>query len=476
MARTTRRILVWTVMLAGCSSQPFCDFHDTAPIVALPVPDEVSSAWGWGTVMIPVSWMEGEHARDFVAAAGGPHSQTEVIQVAEEGELLLASNPLLSGICDREEAEDEESDCYERHAGVGLAYRSEWDNSDGENCIAIGMQGHDRDGGLGFWCASGTRHRRQAFLLTLPNQVRAVTYVMAPRERIFVGTARSLQLLDGDSQAFAQVVWDYDGLPNQDDPVDGLDTLEAPEVDSGYLLAVGIWGRQQVLIAEVTSPLEGESEAPLTPRACISRDEPGFGSLVKLERLEPDGAPVLIAGDRSATEGRAEAVHIFELDLEVAPEDVECLADEPLWTLECGEIEGSPVLCPDQGSGFGLSVDVGDIDDTDEYEVLVGCPGCSADGYSSAGAGFVFRPAREGEAPLATLTDSSEDRDDAELGAGVGMIPVGDRVEPVLAAPGERSLLMFLCTGVGDAPPEWDSPTDQAGSLEDPRCRRNLLP
>ena len=47
MARTIRRYFIWAVMLMGCSSQPFCDFHDTAPIIGLDVPDNVASQYGW---------------------------------------------------------------------------------------------------------------------------------------------------------------------------------------------------------------------------------------------------------------------------------------------------------------------------------------------------------------------------------------------------------------------------------------------
>jgi hypothetical protein len=124
-----------------------------------------------------------------------------------------------------------------------------------------------------------------------------------------------------------------------------------------------------------------------------------------------------------------------------------------------------------QNSGFGTSFDVGDLDDTPEYEVLVGSPGAQADGFDRAGAAFLFRPARDGADVLAALVDSGDDRQDAQLGAGVAIVPMGERAEAVVAEPGEISLLLFLCTGVGDEAPGWDSPLSRTNSLEDARCR-----
>ena len=148
----------------------------------------------------------------------------------------------------------------------------------------------------------------------------------------------------------------------------------------------------------------------------------------------------------------------------------------PTWTLACdptlAEVEG--VDCTVGESGFGAALDVGNIDDTEDLEVIVGCPGCEADGYEEAGAAFVYRPSSpiSGTDVLAVLVDSIEDRGNHRLGSGVLIAQVGDRPEPILAAPGVERLLMFLCTGVGDAPPLWDSPYSEGGSLEDRRCRR----
>lgn len=472
-------------MLVGCSSQPFCDFKDTAPIVSLPVPQNVASAYGWGTVLMPISFEEAGSPRDYLAAAGGPRSQTDVFQIAAEGELNIVASPSLNSICDREASlDDESSTCYERHAGAGLAFRSTW--LEGQSCIVVGMAGHEREQGIGFWCAEGERHvMEDRSFLDVEYEVRTLAHVLAPIERVFIGTAHTLHMLDGDSDTIVQVNWrDDPELTPPGAAADTLSTLEADEVTAGYLLAVGFPDQRQVLIAEVESPLEGEEETEMILHGCIEIDEEGFGSMLKLARLgtaspTDPGPPVLLAGSRWGYDGRVPAVHIFDLDLTGASEDVVCGPATPTMSLECGEVSGSDrgadttvdVDCSMTGSGFGTAVDVGNLDDTPEHEVIVGCPGATADGYGRAGAAYVFRPTRNGTDVLSVLTDSSEDRQEVQLGAGVAIAPAGDRSEPIVAGPGEGSLLMFLCTGVGDDAPEWDSPMSSSNSLEDPRCR-----
>lgn len=472
-------------MLVGCSSQNFCEFKETAPIASLPVPQNVASAFGWGTVLMPVSFEEAGIPRDYLAAAGGPRSQTDVFQLAVDGALDIDRSPTLTDICDREASlEDESSTCYERHAGAGLAWRSSF--FEGQSCVAVGMAGRERDPGIGFWCAQGTRHLAEdrAFR-AVPYEVRTLSHVLAPVERIFIGTEHSIHLLDGDTDEIVQIVWRDDSeLPLTGYAADAISTLEAAEVSGGYLLAVGYPELKQVLIGHVETPLEGEEQTEMILYGCIEIEEEGFGSSLKLARLGTTsptdlGPPVLLAGSRWGYEGRVPAVHIFDLDLSVASEDVVCGPATPSLSLECDEVSGVEqgadttvdVDCSMVGSGFGTAFDVGNLDDTPEQEVIVGCPGATADGYGRAGAAYIFRPTRNGGDVLSVLIDSSEERQEIQLGAGVTIAPVGDRFEPIVAGPGEGSLLMFLCSGIGDSAPEWDSPMSNSNSLEDPRCR-----
>lgn len=482
MTRCLRRYLAWLVLLMGCTSQPFCDFHDTAPIVVLPIPDSYTSGGAFGSVMLPLrmNHPDTDQLGDYIAVTAGPGSQVEVIRVALSDELTLTRSPPLSGICDNEAMGDELSTCYERRSGAGLAYRSTWE--DGEQCLAVGMHGHDRGAGVGFWCALGTQHERgeEGFFMSTLGGLRVLTlsHLTAPAERIFIGTEHSLQLLDGSQRSIDRVVWaSGGGMPTDEDDVTVMSAFVTNEVDAGYLLAIGYPAQRTVLIASVASDANGDDEAELTPHACISGSAPGFGSVIELTQLRPGGPVLLLTG--IAWEFRDEVsnpeVGIYELDLREPPDTVTCASPEPWRTLACdptlAEVEG--VDCSVDASGFGAAIDVGDIDDTEEFEVIVGCPGCTADGYDAAGAGFVYRPAAPDDDTnvLAVLVDSIEDRGNHRLGAGVLMAQVGDRVEPVLAAPGATRLLMFLCTGLGTAPPLWDSPYSEGGSLEDQRCR-----
>ena len=480
MTRTLRRYFTWVVLLMGCTSQPFCDFRDTAPIAVLPSPEHYASGGDYGSIMVPLhlDHPDVEEMGDYVGATAGGGSQVEVIRVALGDDLTLSRSPQLQGICEAQDQEDEESTCWERRPGVGLGYRSTWD--DGEQCVAVGMGGHDRGSGVGFWCAMGTRHRREAFFLSTLNdhEMLVMTHMLQPQERIFAGTNHSLQMLDASSQAFDRVVWDAGVvLPTQAHEVEALSTLETDAVPAGYLLAIGYPDEGKVLVGSVASDDDGDGNADLTPYACISMDTPGFGSVLKLAELTPGDAPVLITGISWGyrNEVPSPQVHIFDLDLTIDPADVTCTEPDPAWTIGCdnqiAEDEGVDLDCDVEQSGFGAALDVGNIDDTAALELVVGCPGATVDGFDSAGAGYVYRPATDGTAALQVLIDSGEQRADDCLGAGVLIAPVGNRNEPVLAAPGETRLLMFLCTGLGNEPPHWDSPYYTSNSLEDPRCR-----
>ncbi len=481
MTRMLRRYFIWPVLLMGCTSQGFCDFEESAPIVVLPSPDHYASGGDYGSIMVSLELdhPDVEQTGDYVGATAGGGSQVEVFRVALGPDLVEPiRSAQLQGICETEDQEDEESTCWERRPGVGLGYRSGWD--DGEQCVAVGMGGHDRGSGVGFWCAMGTRHRREAFFLSSLNdhEILTMTHMIRPVERIFTGTEHSLQMLDGDAQAFDRVTWEAgDELPTQAHEVEALSTMETDAVPAGYLLAIGYPDERQVLIGSVASDDDGDGNAELTPAACISMDTIGFGSVVKLAELSPGSGPVLITGIAWGyrNEVSSPQVHIFELDLTVDPADVTCTTPDPTWSLGCdnqiAEDEGVDVNCDVDASGFGSALDVGNIDDTAALELVIGCPGANAQGFDAAGAGYVYRPATDGTAALQVLIDSGDSRDDDRLGSGVLVAPVGDRDEPVLAAPGDTRLLMFLCTGLGTEPPLWDSPYYTSNSLEDPRCR-----
>jgi len=80
----------------------------------------MASSSGWGTILLPMSFDDDGLARDCVASTGGPLSQTEVFQVAADGELAIERLANLNEICTRNDSlSDESSTCYERHAGAG---------------------------------------------------------------------------------------------------------------------------------------------------------------------------------------------------------------------------------------------------------------------------------------------------------------------------------------------------------------------
>lgn len=487
MNRYARRYLVWLVLLMGCTSQPFCDFRDTAPIVVIPTPENYTGGGNYGSVMVPLFIEEEgqDEPNDYVAVTAGKNSQVEVVRLSRGEDLDIVRSTRLSNICDDEDLDDERSTCYQRLPGAGLAYRSWWGNSltdpdRGEECVAVGMAGRDQAPGLGFWCAQGTRHQRQAFFLATPQrrEVKTLGHVLRPEERLFVGTEEGLFLLDHEAVTLDRVIWEAGGdLPSQNAPVEVISTFATDAVDAGYLVALGFPEQGRVLVGSVASDDDADDNAVLTPYDCIAMDLAGFGSVVELNRLSPDGDPVLLTG--IDWEHREEVpnpeVWIFDLELDGDPTDVTCRSPVPAHTLACdnsvAEDAGLDVDCEVQPSGFGAAISVGNIDDTPANEVIIGAPGARADGFDRAGAGYVFRPSVDGRNALAVLIDSVEERGGHRLGAGVLVAPVGGRDEVIMAAPGDLRLVMFLCTGVGNSAPLWDSPYDANASWEDRRCR-----
>jgi hypothetical protein len=480
------RYLTWLVLLAGCSSQPFCDFRDTAPIVAIEAPPSYKSGGAFGSIMVPMQLQnEGESvAGDYIAVTAGNSSQVEVFRLVQggESEINIQRSPRLNNICDSEDQDDENSTCYQRVPGAGLAYRGWWGNSPtderrGTDCVAVGMAGREQGPGVGFWCSGGTRHQREAFFLSTQYKVQTLEHLLLPEERMFIGTERALYLLNGDSTTLNRVVWESENeLPNQGASVVTMSTVATDTVEEGYLLAVGFPETRQVLIGSVEAVVDNMATFVLYD--CITSSMEGFGSVIELAPpFTPTGNPVLITGLAWSlrNEVQAPTVKIFDLELADVPSQVTCRDVDPRIELRCdnsvAQAEGLDVDCGVQPSGWGSAIGWGNIDDTPAYEVIVGAPGAFSDGYDEAGAAYVFRPATNGVNVQAVLIDSIEDRDNHHLGEGIAMAQAGDRVEPIIASPGSSRLLVFACTGVGDSAPNWDRAYSAEGVLEDPRCR-----
>jgi hypothetical protein len=417
-----------------------------------------------------------EEPTDVVVVSSGAGTQTAGIRLGLAGELAIEALRPWALLCDQEDLSDEESSCFERLPGQALATYSTW--FDGSNCLALGMAGDERPGGVGFWCATGTRHRREhQFFLSLDSDTERLTTletIKEPTERLLLGTSRGLYVYEGDGSAAnaTRVTWSTTGLPPATGEVAALSAHTAP-VSTGALVAVAYAddNQGQVVVGEIGAIDTTANEAPFLARWCLTGTTPGFGTVTKLARLEQEGEVHLLVSASGLVPNREESVRIYALELATSEADVQCEEHPPWVTLTCADVDGADVDCQVDDSDFGTALDVGNLDDTPEYEVVVGCPGATADGFPQAGAGYIFRPARDGAEALEVLVDSGEKRDNNRLGAGLVVAPIGGRGEPVLASPGERSLLLFLCSGVGDAAPLWDSPLGNDGTWEDQRCR-----
>src|SRR5690606_20593660 len=181
----------------------------------------------------------------------------------------------------------------------------------------------------------------------------------------------------------------------------------------------------------------------------------GFGGALALGDLTGEGEPELVVGQSLGAPGRADAASIFPLAGFVA--GAGCAARD-----DSDDPAGETLACPDElgvscaGSGFGSALAIGDVNADMLGDLLVGAPLATLGDAEGAGAAFLFAGELGGVASAIsdeyTLLVDSQPNAGAHVGTAVAMavshlgVSAPTRTEPVVSAPGERKLLVFLCT------------------------------
>ncbi|MEI8256381.1 MAG: integrin alpha, partial [Deltaproteobacteria bacterium] len=157
----------------------------------------------------------------------------------------------------------------------------------------------------------------------------------------------------------------------------------------------------------------------------------------------------------SEASGRVDAVHVYA----TAQANGSSACDAPwpeVLAVQCSDVADRGVRCAGLPAHFGTAIATGDVDGDGRDELLVGAPHATVDQTTRAGAVYVLRGSGSGAA--LTLATSTVLRDaaptvDAFLGRDVRVALIGQREEPIVAAPGITAVRVYFCTGLdGDRP------------------------
>lgn len=194
---------------------------------------------------------------------------------------------------------------------------------------------------------------------------------------------------------------------------------------------------------------------PMQLLGCFSRSEPGFGLVITSGDLDGDGTDEIIVSDGSEASGRLDTVRVYSM----AQANGSSACDTPwpeMLSVSCADFTDRSVWCAGLSTLFGSALAAGDLDGDGRDELLVGAPHATVDQATRAGAVFVLHASGRGAAlsvaTRAVLRDGAPSTD-ALLGYDVRIALIGQREEPIVAAPGSSAVRVYFCSGLdGDRP------------------------
>lgn len=521
MKKLKKYRLIFVSLFLYCSLQGFQELKEKANIKVI-TPEGSYTTTGFGTVMsyIPEFNKKDGSIVDWLAVNTGGGSPTQSFKLKGDTDFKYTGTHS-STICDIEEQGKETSDCYNSMPGSGIAYRSSWafsENDVGNNCIALGMPGNENlagEGKISFYCLSGNGnfnttsfyYHIDGSYLKSPSDVKGfgktLDYIFSPKGeypellliggRGFAGVLSGERKLKRDSESNTLMFPEKNETPNL-----RLMPQENIQIEPTYgsiVKAYPIDNKKALVIVGEPQSQDNKGKGLyffVTKQDASSPDEMEFVYCVKdlnnnfqkfpialdiyNAKLEE---PTLTVTFLASGDNKVYFYKITDLDLTSSPSQCESLDSlQKLTELSC--VDGKGVICTDN-SLFGTSIEVGNLDDTLLPEIVIGAPGTEVDGKEEAGSVFIFQLSTNEVIDevidiekVIILRDSSP-RVKAKLGINLLIAPVNGRNELFVGSDGDNRLLVFLCTGSGDNPPNWDSPYDRNGSLVDPFCRNGDL-
>lgn len=197
--------------------------------------------------------------------------------------------------------------------------------------------------------------------------------------------------------------------------------------------------------------------ARIRTRACITSEDPmlkGVGKKLALGDINNDGNPELFVGIDPLDGQNGELQRLWMYPGTGLPAFDEASTVCPLWAsdpVQVGCIDGIRGLdC--EGTAFGASIAVGDVNGDKFGDLLVGAPNTNLQGKKKAGAAWLIPGSAEHPETSGLDFDNITNlyatnfEADGQAGTAVGFVTTDGRDEPVVGAPGQDAIHMFMCT------------------------------
>ncbi len=421
--------------LSGCSWSRFEDLRTSPPLEMLDVPDEVASGFGSGVAVLVG---DGERTLAFVSGeAGDTGGAVYNVGTTEDPGL----EPIDTGHCQRE-SDSRVCALVLQPAALARA-RSPSSGSVQSECFASGVGRAGRDSGVLLRCAE-----RFEFALPVPDDVESGVV-----EPVVGGATRADLVLFADAISEPALVVGARDLgrafyyePLGTEPIDLVPSGEPAaeygravatfETRGGRMFAVGTGGDGEVWLFR-----DVDGEPALV--GCLGGPR-GIGRTLTAGDVDGDGEGDLVAA-------AAESVLVFSgasLSELVPTSDATCefssLPEGALLTsFGCGS---GPETSGCDGSHFGASLAVANVDGEGAAEIVVGAPEMTVRGEAGAGAVLVYTADGELVDTRILSTATAGDR----FGASLAAVPQKERDVLLVGAPGSEQAALVYCSSLLD--------------------------
>jgi|GEM_PF-2753413 len=192
--------------------------------------------------------------------------------------------------------------------------------------------------------------------------------------------------------------------------------------------------------------------ARIRTRACITSEDPalkGVGKQLTMGDIDHDGNPELFVGIDPLDGSNGDLQRVWMYPGTGLPAFDEGSRVCPLWgekPVQVGCIDGiRGVDC--EGTAFGASLAVGDVNGDGFGDLLVGAPEATLQGEKEAGVAWLI-PGGASGLDFEDMTNlyASNFKAKGKAGTAVAFVHTRDRDEPVVGAPGMDAVHMFMCT------------------------------